>query len=658
MGMSTSAIVTNLQGMNANRQLGIVTDRKAKSTEKLSSGYRINRAADDAAGLAISEKMRRQIRGFRQGMDNIMEGVGLVQTADGALGEITDVLQRINELSIKAYNDTNSDQDRSYIQSEVDQLLGEIERCARDTSFNEKPLFQGNPMIYGKLNTENMIHWVPSEDDEPMIRSIPDWMTVSDSFNSSNSSALTSKQDPNQFFIRKISPSDDEYDAENPGAIKYLYWGKDQNSCQSSSVYQNTLKNQNGELGDVEFIYKGRLTEELQNNASMTIDYAGLKNASNTPEELFENLKDLIGCSIGVPCATCNSEYYGVTFTGMAKELDSDKITVANADSFLGYSGVSHEYSTHTKSVDLTSYFENISALAKNTDLSETERNAKAKEMAQTIAEKLAEKTIGCAGRDHFNRDARESATSVVIYDYRDDDALTENLSMPIMTSATSRMLVPQEDEDQYGLVEEPMLIQCSSNNDDFIEFDYPLINLDSLGIRGYDISKYGMVQVTPDITHEEKQVIHHDSVTKQETYMEYHDDIDDNGETIRVGVKKTRNVTYPAYDSVTTKTVVDKPGDRAYGYDPDDVALIRDALKIVSSERARLGAIQNRLEHAFNSNGNKHENTQAAESLIRDTDMAREMVTQSKENILQQAGQTMLAQANQNRQGILQLLQ
>ena len=118
----------NMQAMNANRMLGITAGQQAKSTEKLSSGYKINRAADNAAGLAISEKMRKQIRGLDQASSNAQDGISAVQTAEGALNEVQDMLQRMNELAVQAANGTNSVSDRQSIQDEIDQLTTEIDR--------------------------------------------------------------------------------------------------------------------------------------------------------------------------------------------------------------------------------------------------------------------------------------------------------------------------------------------------------------------------------------------------------------------------------------------------------------------------------------------------------------------------------------------------
>ena len=133
----------NMTAQNSNRMLGITTTQQAKSSEKLSSGYKINRAADDAAGLSISEKMRRQIRGLTQASSNAQDGVSLVQTAEGALTEVQDMLQRMNELSVKASNGTLQTVDRNYIQSEVDNLTSEINRVASTTTFNEQNLLDG-----------------------------------------------------------------------------------------------------------------------------------------------------------------------------------------------------------------------------------------------------------------------------------------------------------------------------------------------------------------------------------------------------------------------------------------------------------------------------------------------------------------------------------
>jgi flagellin len=134
----------NLSAMNANRQLGITTGAQAKSSEKLSSGYKINRAGDDAAGLTISEKMRSQIRGLNKASDNAQDGISAIQSAEGALNETHSILQRMNELATQAANDTNTTSDRTAIKQEIDALTSEIDRIATTTQFNTQNLLDGN----------------------------------------------------------------------------------------------------------------------------------------------------------------------------------------------------------------------------------------------------------------------------------------------------------------------------------------------------------------------------------------------------------------------------------------------------------------------------------------------------------------------------------
>ena len=145
----------NMRAMNSNRMLSVNTSTQAKSTEKLSSGYKINRAADDAAGLSISEKMRRQIRGLTQASANAQDGISMVQTAEGALNEVHEMLQRMNELSIKANTGTLQTEDKNYIQAEVDALIDEIDRTAKDTKFNKINLLTSSATYSIQVGSES-----------------------------------------------------------------------------------------------------------------------------------------------------------------------------------------------------------------------------------------------------------------------------------------------------------------------------------------------------------------------------------------------------------------------------------------------------------------------------------------------------------------------
>lgn len=145
----------NLTAMNSNRMLGVTTKTQAKSTEKLSSGYKINRAADDAAGLAISEKMRKQIRGLTQASANAQDGISCVQTAEGAMAEVHDMLQRMNELAVKAANGTSTSADKGNIDDEIQQLKTEIDRVAQSTDFNTMKLLDGSFTETLQVGAEN-----------------------------------------------------------------------------------------------------------------------------------------------------------------------------------------------------------------------------------------------------------------------------------------------------------------------------------------------------------------------------------------------------------------------------------------------------------------------------------------------------------------------
>lgn len=170
MWKSGMVISHNLVAMNAQRQFNIVGNIQKKSVEKLSSGYKINRAADDAAGLAISEKMRRQIRGLDQGARNISDGIGFVQVGDGALAEVDDMLHRLTELSVKSANGTLTNEDRSAIQQEVNQIVAEIDRIGKTTTFNERHLLIRNRtrLVMGRYP-----NWLPV-----LRRKLENWQKV------------------------------------------------------------------------------------------------------------------------------------------------------------------------------------------------------------------------------------------------------------------------------------------------------------------------------------------------------------------------------------------------------------------------------------------------------------------------------------------------
>ena len=167
----------NIPALNVCRNNYKNRDSIAKSLEKLSSGYRINRASDDAAGLAISAKMRAQITGLKQGQQNISDGISLVQTAEGAMDEMTAMLHRLTELTIQAYNGTYSKTDRQMMQEEVEQIIEELGRIAETTNFNGIPLLKGNPVSTVTIKPDTPVTMILKEEVQ---KKLPSWLQVDD----------------------------------------------------------------------------------------------------------------------------------------------------------------------------------------------------------------------------------------------------------------------------------------------------------------------------------------------------------------------------------------------------------------------------------------------------------------------------------------------
>ena len=409
----------NMQAANANRMLNVTTSAQSKSTEKLSSGYKINRAADDAAGLTISEKMRKQIKGLDRASTNAQDGVSAVQTAEGALTEVHSMLQRMNELAVQSANGTNSATDRKAIQDEVDQLTTEIDRVSETTKFNETYLLKGDSKTSDKAN-----------------------------------------------FMK----SDYNF------ADSTLYLEGSKTALKPDAAGKASLKKT---LNEGKKVY--------------TQPYSDADN-----KQTADNI------------ATKGKEYAYVT-----KLYDADG-NVVSAD----------------------------------------EIKNKKKADGTAITGDLYTSDAGKAGNDN-----------------------NTNMAITIDDAAAFT-----QEYEVNGKLSFNLHVGADSDSNNKISVD-----IDSMDSKG-------------------------------------------------IGVKNLK---------------VDTEDDATAAIDR-----ISEAISKVSSQRSSLGAVQNRLEHTINNLDNVSENTTSAESRIRDTDMAKEMVNYSKNNILAQAGQSMLAQANQSNQGVLSLLQ
>ena len=469
----------NLTAMNSNRMLGLTQSSQAKSTEKLSSGYKINRAADDAAGLSISEKMRKQIRGLTQASANAEDGISTVQTAEGALNEVQDMLQRMNELAVKASNGTNSENDRTYIQNEIDQLTTEIDRVAETTKFNETYLLKGDKdavkgysYTYGKATAENA--------------------AICGKLNTTATGSNTG--------LRVKVETDGTASAE-------------------ASKLQNEL------------------LKALQKSGARITVAAGATSTANAAISVDGYDIDADG-KVSKDGKATNVK---LTLTGTA----SNTSTVAKSDTVTLDSGA---VTTAAKTDRVAYYDKDGNKISENALANYFTANA-----AGTNGTKLKDATL----YDEF----RNKITTIGNTD----------------VTAT---------KDQVGSLKLSLHVGADATSNNKIE-----LNLDAMSAKGLGV----------------------------------------NG--IRV-------------DGATS--------------DNADAAIetIKEAIQKVSTQRSALGAVQNRLEHTISNLDNVVENTTSAESAIRDTDMATEMVKYSNNNILSQAGQAMLAQANQSNQGVLSLLQ
>ena len=533
----------NLQAMNSNRMLGITTKTVAGSTEKLSSGYRINRAADDAAGLSISEKMRKQIRGLSQASSNAEDGISSVQTAEGALAEVTDMLQRMNELAVQAANGTNSTTDRGYIQDELDQLVTEIDRVAETTKFNETYLLKGDSKAattksytvnYAVTYTANM---------------------------GSNSGAVTKKINYNakdNLYI--VSASISTTTENTPLSVDLLTEGNDVTKyLQAGKVKENATVN-------------GVEIDEKK--------YVAFKNASLKPQEL---------------------EYTNGILTP----------STADTDTYI--------YDTDTKSVirikareDLSKYIDNIETV--DPTGTGTVKYAEMKEQYRLLA--------WAGGNTDNNVDASLGGLDALgISDYKGDESMQKlyNADGQEVSGMALNKFFNSNGIYQGGLYSDSQATAPVEDDD--------LVNYITKNTSDVAADLSFTLHVGADSARTNKITANIQSMSAS-----------------ALGIDKIKS---------TSVGIVDETGDNA----TDAIDAIAAAIQKVSTQRSALGAVQNILEHTIKNLDNIVENTQSAESAIRDTDMATEMVKYSNANILSQAGQSMLAQANQANQGVLSLL-
>lgn len=702
----------NLEAFNANRMLGINNRRLAGSTEKMASGYKINRAADDAAGLSISEKMRKRIRGLERGMENVEDGISFCQVADGALDAATDLLQRARELSIQAYNGTNSKSDRHTIQEEIDQCFEELDRVFETTKFNETVIFKNGQRVQGSTYHANsrMV-----KKTTVTSRNMPDWLKLNDG--NDRKIGLHNYTPGNQYTdgimkhdFKVGSDTIKVYFGPNKGNQGGYQWvgslGK------NSSVY-NKLKK--GVPGFEKYMddhsksgkYEG-WTSTLDDNVSAKLDFTEFSKITDA-DELYTKLGQLVGVEVGFPCGSC-SRMEAVRFGGEFFGVDG----VTFQDGHPSYVST-REINLSTKAFSFegenyTGYFE---AIVDVMSMAETDENGKptnkgdlTKKLAEEIAKDLAKATynsLSAAMTTHFDRAIMDSSDpySVYVYDYRDADAIAlTNIKADATIRTSGQVQMNYEELVTTGYYTkydywnaEQTWIQASDGTPDGMPIYSKHLSTELLKLKGYRIDTYAVdikmddpeeyrkklaawnaAAPTPIIESYEKEVIERVQVKPAEVKVIKHEEPEKNvgGEIIPARVWYEYKQIKPAEwkDQKVTKTFYTKryPNDTrgpkpeatytvTERYDPSDVKLLDDAIAAVCATRSYYGAVQNRLEHTYNNNYNADENITYAESRIRDTDMADEAVRKSMLDILQQAGFSMLSQANQSKQGVSMLL-
>ena len=499
----------NLAATNGNRVLNITALTQAKSTERLSSGYRINRAADDAAGLSISEKMRKQIRGLTQASANANDGISAVQTAEGALGEVQDMLQRMNELAVKAANGTNSDDDRRYIQNEIAQLTTEIDRIAETTKFNETYLLKGD-----RNNVKGF-----SLSYAAMTETVT---TTTTAFSTSDANGFKLSVEP---FTYNVSLK------EHGELLKSLV---------DKGVSAQFSSHWNDSTNAAESSYSIKLNGEAANKYDVVLKTAP---TSSNPHKAVFSIYTKSGALV---------------FDNMVLEADAGSFAATEATNM-------------NRSISVVSQLSYKSA-----------------ELGKSIG---------------------------TIYQYydRDGNPISENALNKYFTIA------PGENQD-----------------------DDPVISLQSKHSPVYDILGNEMELDVSHVT--AKQDI------KGKLYIRLH---------VGADGKRNNQINMQIAD-MSAKGLGVNGIDVARGNGQgalDAIDTIKEAIQKVSIQRSALGSIQDRLEHSVRNLDNVVENTTASESRIRDTDMSTETVRNFNNNVIQQAGQAVLAQANQSNQGVLSLI-
>jgi flagellin len=567
----------NIAALNTYRQLNTASTNQSKSMEKLSSGLRINRAGDDAAGLAISEKMRGQIRGLDQASKNSQDGISMIQTAEGALNETHDILQRMRELATQAANDTNVGSDRTEIQKEINQLSSEINRIGNTTEFNTKSLLKGdgktNLTATGLANISGNL----TNGAEKSTTEATQTVTLS---------AAAVAADTAKFTLNGVQLTATFTASGSNGGVAGDNKGYGVTATTANVALDASADATNGAAGLRDAFQKMiDANDTLRGNYKVTGTGADIT-ISAVKGGAFEGAAGNMaafaktGTGMGTAAAVANA---GTTTNAVqsSKTLDFSSVdTVAEAKDMVGkgltingtqiefYNANDGAYTGNALGVDIS-------------DAIEASAGSNDEALAKAIADQVK----------------------------IDGVTLTQSTNTVVVKAATAGKAGDSISIADGGVQDDfKATFQVGANKDQSFTIDIKDMRSEALGIT----AKSGTTGFTSS-----NNVTDGTSSTNQEAALDV--------------------------SSFTSATAA--------------IDTINKAIESVSSERSKLGAFQNRLEHTINNLNASSENLTAAESRIRDVDMAKEMMNQTKNSILSQAAQAMLAQANQQPQGVLQLL-
>jgi len=701
-----AVIAHNITAMNAQRQYGINSNIKAKTTEKLASGYRINRAADDAAGLAISEKMRAQIRGLTKGVQNTEDGISLCHVADGALNEVSNMLHRMKELAVQSANGTNTDDDRENLQDEVSQLLEEIDRISEDTEFNTLRIFQEN-------NRQKLYSNSSNETSENLTSS-------SVSFIRDSISISGSPQNLNNGTYQIL--------AEENGI-----------SINNAIIGWDNVLDENGNAFDLNNIRDGNYSLEYN---GINIEFQTRTGATTT-----EVLSAISNTFFDVVSSTTSFQAVNLQSYGLTQGTETDRFLSSNGTRYRysgGYEIKADESGIHVSGKYVTNEFSTISwsslgisdlenAGGKTINFQDSESGV---HFTATISDGATKQEI----LDSFNKstfywgyiDMSTKENARLGYSASSlTTTITNTATAPVKARAVSVNKIGDELFDKLGYTSLSdklnglnLEISISGSTKDDLKvtlkdtatgnttdlmlyswdpaiYHYANPSGNATAVFGYNAGaqiRLNMSYSTVNVPADADAIsylgtlgtIATDVVIPSPYYFKYKiGGVDQTEYTVENVVKN--NQTLPnTSDNSDNEDVLEEElnlwiqsgANEGQGmwltinnmstiilglsemdistFDGATKALgqVREALAKVSKSRSKIGAQQNRLEHTVDRENVSIENLTASESRIRDADMAYELVQNSKFEILQQTGQSMLAQANHSLDSILSLLQ